>query len=230
MATLTGSAGNAPQRFASLSGIRRSGSGFEMDGMFRAHTSRDDRRDREGRVNAPPDRVFPPPEETELANLETEHPVRGPTSSWLLTGRRVSIDHVGFRPGFVATRGAMVGSRGPRDAPNRDETPRVPGIAPLLPFPPPSAPPRSRFLPRDYTQINLVLALNFIFFSHRPNFFLCRHHRAAVQQQDVARGFRALDHLAPPSEEEARGREAPVRDQPAVRGVRRGSRGARRSA
>ena len=56
-----------------------------------------------------------------------------------------------------------MGSRGPRDAPNRDETPRVPGIAPLLPFPPPSAPPRSRFLPRDYTQINLVLALNFIF-------------------------------------------------------------------
>ena len=153
MATLTGSAGNAPQRFASLSGIRRSGSGFEMDGMFRAHTSRDDRRDREGRVNAPPDRVFPPPEETELANLETEHPARGPTSSWLLTGRRVSIDHVGFRPGFVATRGAMVGSRGPRDAPNRDETPRVPGIAPLLPFPPPSAPPRSRFLPRDYNKL-----------------------------------------------------------------------------
>ena len=31
MATLTGSAGNAPQRFASLSGIRRSGSGFEME-------------------------------------------------------------------------------------------------------------------------------------------------------------------------------------------------------
>ncbi len=61
MATLTGSAGNAPQRFASLSGIRRSGSGFEMDGMFRAHTSRDDRRDREGRVTAPPDRVVPPP-------------------------------------------------------------------------------------------------------------------------------------------------------------------------
>ena len=61
MATLTGSAGNAPQRFASLSGIRRSGSGFGMDGMFRAHASRDDRRDREGRVNAPPDRVFPRP-------------------------------------------------------------------------------------------------------------------------------------------------------------------------
>ena len=153
MATLTGSAGNAPQRFASLSGIRRSGSGFEMDGMFRAHTSRDDRRDREGRVNAPPDRVFPPPEETELANLETEHPVRGPTSKLAADWAPSQHRSRRFSSGFVATRGAMVGSRGPRDAPNRDENPRVPGIAPFLPFPLPSAPARSRFLPRDYNKL-----------------------------------------------------------------------------
>lgn len=127
MATLTGSAGNAPQRFASLSGIRRSGSGFEMDGMFRAHTSRDDRRDREGRVNAPPDRVFPPPEETELANLETEHPVRGQRPSWLLTGRRVSIDHVDFHPALSRREGRWWGLGGHATRQIATRTPAFPG-------------------------------------------------------------------------------------------------------